>query len=163
MNRTRLDPPRWDLAKASAFCHTACFEASREHPNSIFWTQLLPSDPAHECLVVDPALSILLSCSYRPLNVTPPRLLAKAGAPPAPTLTFSGALLTITYHECPWGGALDPGPVVRVLLKSAKGADARHQSTKELACPSGGAPNTATVVRESSKASSQRNLPIETK
>ena len=103
MNRTRLDPPRWDLAKASAFCHTACFEASREHPNSIFWTQLLPSDPAHECLVVDPALSILLSCSYRPLNVTPPRLLAKAGAPPAPTLTFSGALLTITYHECPSG------------------------------------------------------------
>ena len=48
---------------------------------------------------------------------------------------------------CPWGGALDPGPVVRVFLRSAKGADARHQSTKELACPSGGALDTAAVLR----------------
>ena len=38
------------------------------------------------------------------------------------------------------------GPLC-AFLKSAKGADARHQSTKELACPSGGALDTAAVLR----------------
>jgi eukaryotic-like serine/threonine-protein kinase len=35
-----------------------------------------------------------------------------------------------------------------VVVRSAKGADARHQSEKELANPSGDAPNPATVLRE---------------
>jgi serine-type D-Ala-D-Ala carboxypeptidase/endopeptidase len=50
-----------------------------------------------------------------------------------------------------WLGTLQaPGRSLRIQLqlKSAKGADARHQSVKELANPSGGARDTATVLRE---------------
>jgi hypothetical protein len=38
-------------------------------------------------------------------------------------------------------------PVLRVFLKSAKGAAARRQLRKELASPFGGAADTATVLR----------------
>jgi hypothetical protein len=41
-----------------------------------------------------------------------------------------------------------PATVLREFLRCAKGADARRQSKKELVNPSGGAPNTATVLRE---------------
>jgi hypothetical protein len=40
-----------------------------------------------------------------------------------------------------------------LLLMSAKGADARHQTREGLASPSGGALDTATVLREFHKSS----------
>jgi hypothetical protein len=51
-----------------------------------------------------------------------------------------------------WGGYFTPqqfatAPSPSPPLKSAKDADARHQSVNELASPSGGAPNPATVLR----------------
>jgi hypothetical protein len=45
------------------------------------------------------------------------------------------------------GGALDTATVLRVFLRSAKGADARRQAGKELAGSLGGALDTATVLR----------------
>ncbi|HEY3458418.1 MAG TPA: hypothetical protein VGK64_27805 [Bryobacteraceae bacterium] len=45
------------------------------------------------------------------------------------------------------GGALDAAPVLRVFLRSAKGANARRQTTKELAGSSGGALDIAPVLR----------------
>jgi hypothetical protein len=45
----------------------------------------------------------------------------------------------------PWGGVLDPVPVLH-FFKSAKGADTRRQTMEELASSSGGGRDTAPVL-----------------
>jgi hypothetical protein len=66
---------------------------------------------------------------------------------------------TVEEIASPWGGALDTATVLRDFLKSAKGADVRHQTREGLASSSGGALDTVTVLRDFLKRSLASRAP----